>query len=178
VAALVDELMAGAKPEVVIVGTPPESHVGYCIRGLASGAHVICEKPFVSSLAETDAGRLAQIVQNRLCQGETQYFEVRADAERGDEAAVAKASACRLSLRGPTSRAGSGGGLALVRPTARSRGKGPVSSRVTALAARYVRAGATSWRGGISRAARPSTRPRSAGAAIDPEGSLHTRLGC
>ena len=31
---------------------------------------------------EFSRGRLAQVVQNRLCKGETQYFEVRADAER------------------------------------------------------------------------------------------------
>ncbi len=31
---------------------------------------------------EFSRGRLAQVVQNRLCHGETQYFEVRADAER------------------------------------------------------------------------------------------------
>lgn len=50
-----DELLATARPEVVIVGTPPDSHAGYCIRALTGGAHVICEKPFVSSLAEADA---------------------------------------------------------------------------------------------------------------------------
>jgi predicted dehydrogenase len=31
---------------------------------------------------EFSRGRLAQVVQNRLCHGETQYFEVRADAEK------------------------------------------------------------------------------------------------
>ena len=31
---------------------------------------------------EFSRGRLAQITQNRLCKGETQYFEVRADTER------------------------------------------------------------------------------------------------
>lgn len=31
---------------------------------------------------EFSRGRLAQVVQNRLCPGETQYFEVRADAEK------------------------------------------------------------------------------------------------
>lgn len=50
-----DALLAAAKPEVVVVGTPPDSHAGYCLRALAAGAHVICEKPFVSSLAEAAA---------------------------------------------------------------------------------------------------------------------------
>jgi predicted dehydrogenase len=49
-----DDMLAVAKPDVVVVGTPPGSHADYCLRTLAAGAHVICEKPFVSSLAEAD----------------------------------------------------------------------------------------------------------------------------
>lgn len=49
-----DEMMGRASPDVVIVGTPPSSHADYCLRALAGGAHVICEKPFVSSLAEAE----------------------------------------------------------------------------------------------------------------------------
>ncbi len=47
-----DTMLATARPDVVLVGTPPATHAGYCFRSLAAGAHVICEKPFVSSLAE------------------------------------------------------------------------------------------------------------------------------
>jgi predicted dehydrogenase len=49
-----DDMLAVSEPDVVIVGTPPDSHVDYCLRSLGAGAHVICEKPFVSSLAEAD----------------------------------------------------------------------------------------------------------------------------
>lgn len=49
-----DRLMREARPDVVLVGTPPDSHLDYCLRSLAGGAHVLCEKPFVSSLAEAD----------------------------------------------------------------------------------------------------------------------------
>src|SRR5262249_1355992 len=49
-----DELLSQARPDVVMVGTPPGSHADYCLRSLAAGAHVICEKPFVASLAEAD----------------------------------------------------------------------------------------------------------------------------
>lgn len=49
-----DTMLARARPEVVIVGTPPHLHAGFCQRALAAGAHVICEKPFVSSVAEAD----------------------------------------------------------------------------------------------------------------------------
>ena len=40
------------KADVVIVGTPPHLHAEHCIQGLEAGANIICEKPFVSSLAE------------------------------------------------------------------------------------------------------------------------------
>lgn len=48
------EAMLGSRPDLVIIGTPPQSHASYCLRSLAAGAHVICEKPFVSSLEEAD----------------------------------------------------------------------------------------------------------------------------
>lgn len=49
-----DRLLTEAKPDVVMIGTPPDSHAAYCLRSFAAGAHVICEKPFVASLAEAD----------------------------------------------------------------------------------------------------------------------------
>jgi predicted dehydrogenase len=49
-----DEMVAKAAPDVIVVGTPPDSHAEYCLRSFGAGAHVICEKPFVSSLDEAD----------------------------------------------------------------------------------------------------------------------------
>lgn len=49
-----DTMMAQARPDVVMIGTPPGSHAEYCLRSFAAGANVICEKPFVASLAEAD----------------------------------------------------------------------------------------------------------------------------
>jgi predicted dehydrogenase len=49
-----DRMVGDTRPEVILVGTPPDSHADYCLRSFAAGAHVICEKPFVSSLAEAD----------------------------------------------------------------------------------------------------------------------------
>lgn len=49
-----DEMLARSRPDVVVVGTPPSSHADYCLRSLAVRAHVICEKPFVSSVREAD----------------------------------------------------------------------------------------------------------------------------
>jgi predicted dehydrogenase len=50
-----DELLERTSPELVVVATPPDSHAELCLRALDAGAHVFCEKPFVSTLAEADA---------------------------------------------------------------------------------------------------------------------------
>jgi len=49
-----ERMMSATAPEVVIIGTPPDSHAAYCLRSFAAGAHVICEKPFVSSIEEAN----------------------------------------------------------------------------------------------------------------------------
>ncbi len=49
-----DAMLERVTPDVVIIGTPPDSHADYCLRSLAAGANVICEKPFVSGLEEAD----------------------------------------------------------------------------------------------------------------------------
>jgi predicted dehydrogenase len=44
-----------ARPDVVIVASPPETHTDYTLAALGAGAHVFCEKPFVSSISQADA---------------------------------------------------------------------------------------------------------------------------
>ncbi|MGQ0539529.1 MAG: Gfo/Idh/MocA family protein [Gemmatimonadaceae bacterium] len=44
------ELLATAAPDVVIVCTPPETHVELASAVLRAGAHVICEKPLAPSV--------------------------------------------------------------------------------------------------------------------------------
>ena len=41
-------------PDVVVIGTPPESHLQGCLDALQANAHVICEKPFVPAIADAD----------------------------------------------------------------------------------------------------------------------------
>jgi len=48
------ELIASTRPQLVVVGTPPSSHAELCVEALEGGAHVICEKPFVSTVEEAD----------------------------------------------------------------------------------------------------------------------------
>ena len=50
----VEELISQTSPDTVVVGTPPDSHADLCTRALEAGVHVICEKPFVSTVAEAD----------------------------------------------------------------------------------------------------------------------------
>ena len=47
-----DEMLAEARPEAVVVATPPEHHLDGCLRALQAGAHVICEKPLALTIAE------------------------------------------------------------------------------------------------------------------------------
>lgn len=60
-----DEMIGSARPDLVIVGTPPGLHAAYCLRSFAAGAHVLCEKPFVASLAEADQVLAAARAANR-----------------------------------------------------------------------------------------------------------------
>ena len=48
------ELLEQGRPEVVVIATPPGSHRDLCIEALRGGAHVICEKPFVETVAQAD----------------------------------------------------------------------------------------------------------------------------
>ncbi len=50
-----DELVAKGDLDVVDVCTPPDLHRPMVERALASGCHVICEKPLSGSLADVDA---------------------------------------------------------------------------------------------------------------------------
>lgn len=49
-----EALLAKERPELVIIATPPNSHRDLCLLSLRQGAHVLCEKPFVRSVAEAD----------------------------------------------------------------------------------------------------------------------------
>jgi predicted dehydrogenase len=48
------EMLREAKPQVVHVLTPPQTHASLIRMSLEAGAHVICEKPMTASAAETE----------------------------------------------------------------------------------------------------------------------------
>lgn len=49
-----DELVDRARPELLVIATPPDSHTSLCLDVLAAGLHVLCEKPFVPTPADAD----------------------------------------------------------------------------------------------------------------------------
>lgn len=55
----IEEMLAATSPDIVIIATPPSVHAVQCVQALQAGAHVLCEKPFVASLAEADQVMLA-----------------------------------------------------------------------------------------------------------------------
>jgi scyllo-inositol 2-dehydrogenase (NADP+) len=69
----VDALLADAAIDVVVVGTPPQTHAEIALEALAAGKHVVCEKPFALHLADVDrmlaaagaAGRTLTCYQSR-----------------------------------------------------------------------------------------------------------------
>jgi predicted dehydrogenase len=49
-----DSMLVDARPDVLIIATPPDSHAALCLKAIEAGVDVICEKPFVATLAEAD----------------------------------------------------------------------------------------------------------------------------
>jgi predicted dehydrogenase len=49
-----DELLEKGNPDVLVVATPPDSHTQLALDALAAGLHVLCEKPFVATVADAD----------------------------------------------------------------------------------------------------------------------------
>jgi predicted dehydrogenase len=74
--ATVDELLEQARPEAVVIATPPDSHAELCVRTLAAGAHVFCEKPFVSNLVEAGEVLAAAAAAGRQVAVNHQYREM------------------------------------------------------------------------------------------------------
>ena len=50
-----EEMLEQARPEVVVIATPPRLHLAIALRALAGGAHVLCEKPLALTRSEARA---------------------------------------------------------------------------------------------------------------------------
>lgn len=86
----IDEMLAEVRPEIVLIGAPPGTHFTTAARALDSGAHVLCEKPFMNTIDEAD--RIIDLARSRrrLLRVNNQYRfmscyrETRQRLERGD----------------------------------------------------------------------------------------------
>ncbi|KAJ3349911.1 hypothetical protein HDU83_000203 [Entophlyctis luteolus] len=66
-------LLADAAVDIVVVTTPPDTHVDFALRALRAGKHVVVEKPFCPTAADaqrlsaaaTENARLLTVYQNR-----------------------------------------------------------------------------------------------------------------
>lgn len=50
-----ESLLERERPDIVLIGTPPDTHHDLARLALDHGAHVLCEKPFAGTVAEADA---------------------------------------------------------------------------------------------------------------------------
>jgi predicted dehydrogenase len=66
-------LLERERPDLVIIGTPPDSHAELCLLALRSGADVLCEKPFARTLLEADEVIAEAERRNLLLAVNTQY---------------------------------------------------------------------------------------------------------
>lgn len=67
------EMLRHERPDVVAICSPPHTHAPLTIEALRAGAHVICEKPLVLSLAELDAIQAAETETGCTCTGIMQW---------------------------------------------------------------------------------------------------------
>ncbi|MEM6282275.1 MAG: Gfo/Idh/MocA family oxidoreductase [Chloroflexota bacterium] len=56
----VTAMLDAESPDLVIIATPPWTHLDLCVQCMEAGASVLCEKPLVGSLAELDVLEAAQ----------------------------------------------------------------------------------------------------------------------
>ena len=50
-----EDLLAKARPDIVVIATPPHLHRTIALAALEAGAHVLCEKPLAMNRAEAEA---------------------------------------------------------------------------------------------------------------------------
>jgi D-apiose dehydrogenase len=66
-------LLDQEKPDMVIIGSPPDTHHNLSLKALERGTHVFCEKPFVSNVSEADQVIEASQKSGRLVVVNNQY---------------------------------------------------------------------------------------------------------
>lgn len=70
------EMLAIEKPDLVVVATPPKTHHALGMLALDHGAHLLCEKPFMTSLEEADEVLAKAHQCQRLVGVNSQYYQM------------------------------------------------------------------------------------------------------
>lgn len=70
------EMMVAEKPDLVVLGTPPKTHHKLSLLALDHGAHLLCEKPFMTSLAEADEVLAKASQCHKLVGVNSQYYQM------------------------------------------------------------------------------------------------------
>ena len=68
-----EALLKSERPDLVVIGSPPDSHRQLCLLAIEHGAHVLCEKPFVENVAEADEVIAAAMARQRRIAVNNQY---------------------------------------------------------------------------------------------------------
>ena len=73
---LVSQMLSEARPDVVHITTPPQTHKTLALQTMAAGAHVYVEKPFaVDALEAAVMVEAAAAYDRKLCVGHDQLFD-------------------------------------------------------------------------------------------------------
>src|SRR2546422_796638 len=99
-----EEMLETAKPEIVVIATPPHLHRAIAIRAFGAGAHVLCEKPIAMTRTDAEAmvdaahrtGRVAMTCFNWRFTAAMQELHARV-TERSEERRVGKECRSRWS---------------------------------------------------------------------------------
>ncbi|MCA1580243.1 MAG: Gfo/Idh/MocA family oxidoreductase [Acidobacteria bacterium] len=83
-------LLDHTHPDLVIVATPPDLHAAHVREALESGAHVLCEKPFVARLDQADELIALSSGMGRLLAVNNQYRYMRIYSEARRQIASGK----------------------------------------------------------------------------------------
>ncbi len=79
------KMLAEIKPDAIMIATPHTQHVGQIVDGLEAGAHVCCEKPLVTTVADAHkiiklrdkAGKVGMVSYQRHFQAEYRFIRER-----------------------------------------------------------------------------------------------------
>lgn len=79
-----DQMLSEARPDILVVATPPDTHFEIARRGLEAGCHVFCEKPLTETAAQAEslAALAARAGRHVVVNSEFPWMPIHAAAKR------------------------------------------------------------------------------------------------